>query len=371
MKYLFISPTLDAGGAERTVIQIANSFAMQGLTVHLGVGDLSGARSKLLPEVNSKIKVINFNCGRVAKMTMPLKRQMQIEQYDYLISTQTHTNIIAVLAKILSTLSTRLILREVSTPSINNKQSAVNNFILKKIVKFTYPRAYKVICVSKGVELDFKNYYMYNTNNLTTIYNPVIDNVFFEKIKAHVQHHFFKESYKVILAVGRLTEAKNFKFLIHSFKELHNKYAETRLIILGEGELRGELEALISNLGLSEVVDLPGFDPNPYAYFKYVSLFVLSSNWEGLPGVLIQALASKVKVVSTNCPNGPLEILDNSKFGILVECNNQFAMINAMEKAIFKNYISYSEQAYATHIQKFHINTILEQYLDVMKFYRK
>ncbi len=82
----------------------------------------------------------------------------------------------------------------------------------------------------------------------------------------------------------------------------------------------------MADLSLHDVVDLPGFDANPYAYFKYAALFVLSSNWEGLPGVLIQALASKVKVVSTDCPSGPMEILDHAKFGLLVPCNDQPAL---------------------------------------------
>ncbi len=86
--------------------------------------------------------------------------------------------------------------------------------------------------------------------------------------------------------------------------------------------MRQELEHLRADLGLHDVVDLPGFDANPYAYFKYAELFVLSSNWEGLPGVLIQALASKIKVVSTDCPSGPMEILDNAKFGLLVPCDD-------------------------------------------------
>ncbi len=95
---------------------------------------------------------------------------------------------------------------------------------------------------------------------------------------------------------------------------MHQQHPETRLIILGEGEIYAvNLNNWLHDLGLSDVVDLPGFDPNPYAYFKYAELFVLSSNWEGLPGVLIQALASKIKVVSTNCPSGPMEILDQCK----------------------------------------------------------
>lgn len=366
-KVMFFLPTLGGGGAERTVIQLANSFAEQGLNIHLGVCDLTGVKAKLLPEVSPKIELVNFDCGRVASAIKPLKLRMQAEQYDCLVATQTHTNIIAAFAKKLAGVNTRLIFREVSTPSKNMKTQGIAKFMLKTLVNWTYPMAQQVVCVSKGVESDFCEYYRYKKNNLSTIYNPVLDDAYFEKLQAPVQHRFFKDGTKVILAVGRLTEAKNFGLLIRSFKALHDQYAETRLIILGEGELRAEFEALVQELGLTDVVDLPGFDANPYAYFKYAALFVLSSNWEGLPGVLIQALASKVKVVSTNCPSGPMEILDNSKFGLLVECNDQAGMTKAMQQAIFADYVSYSDTDFDAHIQQFYKATVLNQYLHMME----
>lgn len=371
-KVMFFLPSLGGGGAERTVIQLANSFAEQGLNIHLAVCDLTGDKAKLLPEVSPKIELVNFNCGRVMNSITPLKNKMKAEQYDCLVATQTHTNIVAGIAKKLAGGNTRLIFREVSTPSKNMKLQGIAKFVLKTLVNWTYPMAQQVICVSKGVESDFREYYSYKNNNLSTIYNPVLDDAYFAKLEAPVSHRFFnahdlKNSNKVILAVGRLTEAKNFGFLIRSFKALHDLYPGTRLLILGEGELRAEFEALVADLGLKDVVDLPGFDSNPYAYFKYASLFVLSSNWEGLPGVLIQALASKVKVVSTNCPSGPMEILDHSKFGLLVECNDQAGLTQAMQQAIFADYVQYQNADFEAHIQQFHKQTVLKQYLRMME----
>lgn len=366
-KVMFFLPSLGGGGAERTVIQLANSFAEQGLNIHLGVCDVKGDKAKLLPEVSPKIQLVNFNCGRVVNSITPLKMKLKAEQYDCLVATQTHTNIVASIAKKLAGVQTALIFREVSTPSKNLKLQGVAKFVLKTLVNWTYPMAQQVVCVSKGVEADFREYYSYKKNNLSTIYNPVLDDAYFEKLKAPVTHRFFNNDNKVILAVGRLTEAKNFGFVIRSFKALYDQHSETRLIILGEGELRAEFEALVSDLGLKDVVDLPGFDSNPYAYFKYASLFVLSSNWEGLPGVLIQALASKVKVVSTDCPSGPMEILDHAKFGLLVECNDQVGLTQAMQQAIFADYVHYSEADFEAHIQQFHKATVLKQYLNMME----
>ncbi len=366
-KVMFFLPTLGGGGAERTVIQLANNLVQQGRDVDVVVCDLSGEKSKLLPEVDSKIQLIDLNCARVFRAITPLKQLLKAVPYDAVIATQSHSNIVCAIAKRLVKSQSKLILREVSTPSKNMKLTGLKKFVFNRLVNWTYCSADQVVCVSNGVLEDFKQYYHYAEDNLSTIYNPVIDSSYLQKLKAPVQHRFFSQDHQVVLAVGRLTEAKNFGLLIRAFYELHQMHPETRLIILGEGELRAEFEALIRDLKVIDVVDLPGFDPNPYAYFKYVSLFVLSSNWEGLPGVLIQALASKVKVVSTNCPSGPMEILDNAKFGLLVECNDQTGLTQAMQKAIFAEYVHYSDADFDAHIQQFHKQTVLKQYLCMME----
>jgi len=366
-KVMFFLPTLGGGGAERTVIQLANSFVEQELDIDLVVCNLQGEKSKLKSEISSKINLIDLDCGRVVNAILPLKKLLLNFDYDILISTQTHSNIVCGIAKKIAKVQTKLIFREVSTPSKNMNLSGFKKTIFQFLVKWTYTSAQDIVCVSNGVLKDFKKYYNYSIDNLITIYNPVLDDKYFEKLTQPVNHHFFSEANKVILAIGRLTEAKNFKLLINAFSKLQRNYPETRLIILGEGELRSNLEDLIVKLNLNHVIDLPGFDSNPYAFFKYSSLFVLSSNWEGLPGVLIQALASKVKIVSTNCPSGPMEILKNSQYGILVECNNQKAMVEAMESAIFGKYVQFSEEAFEQHCQQFYKHRILQSYLDLMK----
>src|SRR5690606_28669426 len=106
-KVMFFLPSLGGGGAERTVIQLANSFAEQGLNIHLGVCNLNGDKAKLLPEVSPKIELVNFNCGRVMNSITPLKLRLQAEQYDCLVATQTHTNIVAGIAKKIAGVNTR------------------------------------------------------------------------------------------------------------------------------------------------------------------------------------------------------------------------------------------------------------------------
>jgi glycosyltransferase involved in cell wall biosynthesis len=137
----------------------------------------------------------------------------------------------------------------------------------------------------------------------------------------------------VILGVGRLSQAKDFPTLIRAFAKVRSRRA-VRLIILGEGEARVELEALVGELGLADDVALPGFRENPMSYMAASALFVLSSAWEGLPTVLIEALAAGTRVVSTDCPSGPREILQGGLLGTLVPVGDATALADAMTDAL-------------------------------------
>ena len=110
---------------------------------------------------------------------------------------------------------------------------------------------------------------------------------------------------------------KDFAALIRAFANLRAR-RHARLLILGEGELRGELERLASDLGVAEDVGMPGFYANPYALMSRASVFVQSSQWEGLPSVLVEAMACGTPVVATDCPGGTREILEDGRLGTLV-----------------------------------------------------
>ena len=133
----------------------------------------------------------------------------------------------------------------------------------------------------------------------------------------------------MILAAGRLTAQKDYPTLIKAFARL-NAQRPSRLIILGEGRMRKALERLVKGLDLTDHVSLPGWVENPFAFMSRASLFVLSSRFEGLPGVLVQALACGCPCVSTNCPAGPAEILQDGKFGPLVPVGDEQALADAM-----------------------------------------
>ena len=137
----------------------------------------------------------------------------------------------------------------------------------------------------------------------------------------------------MLLAAGRFVEQKDFTNLLRAFALLREKRL-AKLMLLGEGPLRSRLEKQIQELGLGDDTCMPGFILNHLRYYKKCSAFVLSSRWEGLPGVVLEALACGCPVVSTDCPSGPAEILDHGKYGHLVPVGDSRALAEAMGKAL-------------------------------------
>jgi glycosyltransferase involved in cell wall biosynthesis len=165
---------------------------------------------------------------------------------------------------------------------------------------------------------------------MTTIYNPVVDYRLVTMAQASPSHPWLlSRQVPVILAAGRLVPQKDFTTLIQAFARVRRE-RPARLLILGDGEQRDALLALAAECGVRDDVDLPGFDPNPFAAMRAASAFVLSSRYEGLPGVLIQAMACGARVVSTDCPSGPREVLEGGRWGTLVPVGDVAALATAV-----------------------------------------
>ena len=200
----------------------------------------------------------------------------------------------------------------VNTPPIipivrNAEHSNKKTDYLRK--HLVYNSTSHIVTVSNGVADHISNVYGISKQKITTIYNPVFRKEFIQLAKAEPDHDWFKDSGPpIILGCGRLNVQKDFPTLIKAFRLLLN-YREFRLIILGVGKQHGALNKLIQKLGLENYVSMPGWSDNPFAYMSHSALFVLSSRHEGLPNVLIQALACGCPAVSTDCPGGSSEIL--------------------------------------------------------------
>ena len=167
----------------------------------------------------------------------------------------------------------------------------------------------------------------------------------------------------VVLSVGRLTATnqKDFPTLIEAFAQVR-QIRPARLLILGEGEQRPKLEAMVKQLGLEQDVILPGFVENPYPYMARAALFVLSSRWEGLPGALIEALYCGAPVVATDCPSGPREILAGGQHGRLVPVGAVSEMAKAIEESLDGETIVPPRASWLP----FEMEAVVGQYIDTL-----
>lgn len=207
--------------------------------------------------------------------------------------------------------------------------------LFQLIGKILYPFTDHIVTVSEDEKINLIKNYRIKDEKITTIYNGVN----LEKINRlqdeplDINDDIFKDDVFPFITIGRLTRQKNYPLLIKAFAQIHAEYPETRLLIIGEGEMKEELQKLSTSTDHSGVYFL-WKKVNVFPFLKRSNAFILASLWEGFPNVLIEAMACGLPVISTDCPTGPKEILDNGKYGFLIESNNENELYEAMKKLV-------------------------------------
>ena len=351
-------PDLSGGGAERVMLNLAEGFAQRGLGVDMV---LVRARGDYLSQVSPGIRVIDLHARNAYAALPGLVGYLRREKPRALLSTLDLTNLIAILAGRMARTPARLVIRIANTVSIQHR-SPVKKRLERLSLTWLYPRADEIVVISSGVATDLSRYTGIPEERMRTIFNPSIPPQLEEKAGQALDHAWFSTAEApVVLGVGRLTRQKDFGTLIEAFARLR-KTRPAHLIILGEGEERSQLESLVQELQLAKDVALPGFVQNPYAYMHRAAVFVLSSIWEGLPNSLIEALACGCPAVSTDCPSGPVEILDGGKYGHLVPMGNPQDMAEAIGKVLDGD----ERKPPRSWLKKYERDTVLNAYLAVM-----
>lgn len=353
-------PSMRGGGAERVTLILAQELAQRGYAVDLVLVEAEGA---YLDQVPDTVRIIDLNASRLITALPALVRYLRSERPQSLMAMMAHTSIIALWAHRLARVSTRLVVNERVTLSWRTTNRwHKRNLVLPTLVKWFYPWADRVVAVAEGVKDDLVEIGRIAPTHINTIYNPIVRPEIRQKAQQPLDHPWFQaDEPPVILAAGRLVPQKDFPLLIRAFADVLRTH-KARLLILGEGPDRAELEALIADLGLSDNVVLPGFAENPYNYMANAKLFVLSSRWEGLPGVLIEAMYCGTPVIATDCPSGPNEVLDGGRFGELIAVGDQLGLATAIRAGLDGNI----PQPVPASWQRFTLDTIVNQYLNVL-----
>jgi glycosyltransferase involved in cell wall biosynthesis len=387
-------PSLAGGGAERVMLNLAGAFSARGHRVDLIVCRAAGELQDQVPDgvtlvelqraskVWSRLRVLAADPAGLASLLRPvllpinassgvrrlsdLVRYLRRERPQVLLSAMTDLNLVALWARRLAGVPTHLVICEhitlsQSVQADSNRRKWRYRF-LPPLLARTYPWAQAIIAVSAGMADDLSTLAKIPRERILTIYNPVVTPDLEEKSRASCDHPWFAPGSPPVLAVGRLSAQKDFPTLLRAFARVR-ALRTARLVILGEGEERTKLEALAGELGIAADVALPGFVLNPFPYFARAAVFVLSSVYEGLPTVVIEALACGCPVVSTDCPSGPAEILEGGRYGALVRVGDVEAMAKAIHATLDG---THDAKRLKTRAAEFSLERAAEEYLAVL-----
>ncbi len=317
-----------AGGVERMVLNLVEEFVHRGYRVDLLLIRAEGEHLRELPE---GVNVVRLGVQHTLASVRPLARWLREHRPPVLLVAKDRAGRAALWARRLSGVDTRIAIRL----GTNLSAALAGRGWLKRVtrtlpMRWSYRMAERVIAVSRGVAEDTARVTGLPPERISVAHNPVITPRLLALAEEPVEHPWLGDpEAPVILGAGRLTRQKDFPTLIRAFAQARAT-RPCRLIILGDGGQRNELLALAAELGVAGDLDLPGFAANPYAWMRAADLFVLSSRWEGSPNVLTEAMACGTPVVSTDCPSGPRETLQDGRFGPLVPMGDAAALGQAI-----------------------------------------
>lgn len=328
----FILVGASGGGAERAMIGVANELARAGLSIDMVLVRKEGP---FLDEIDAGVRIVDLKAHKVRRTLGPLNRYVRAERPRLLVSALIATDAYVLLGKALFRWPTKIHVSVQNSPSASAGVSQ-NSYARRWpwIIRALYRFADSLNGISLGVAEDVERIMGKPRGFVPVIHNPVDIPRARARAAEPPNHPWLRDGGEpVLLAVGRLVKQKDVPTLLRAHALLC-RTRPARLLILGEGEDRTSLEAMARELGTSERVAMPGFDSNPFAAMAAAEVFVLSSRWEGFANVVAEALACGAKVVSTDCPSGPAEILDHGRFGSLVPIGVAEALAEALATAI-------------------------------------
>lgn len=352
-----ILPDLRGGGAERVAVNLANAFAQRGYAVDMV---LLSATGELLVDLQPGIRVVDLKVQRMRWALPALVRYFRRARPSAVLACMWPLTVLALWARTISRVPTRLVVAEHTTWSRSELLTRFSlSWQIRTSMRRFFPNADGIVAVSQGAADDLAHFAPVERRAITVVYNPVVgDGPPSEVATPAAPTGWCVGTHRRVLAVGTLKEIKDYRTLLDAFATLRQR-VDARLLILGEGECRSELEAQARRLGITDNVFMPGFVKDVPPYYRHADLHVLSSTGEGLPTVIIEALAAGTPVVSTDCPSGPREILSNGQFGRLVPVGDVDALAAAMQESLTS---SHDRAALMARAQDFSIDKAVDQY---------
>lgn len=326
MHLAIVAKDLTGGGAARAMVKLANGLA----TRHRVQLVLVRAVGPYMEEISPEVKVIDLEARRTIAAIPRLVGHLRSETPDVVLSALRHVNVMTIVSRLLARVRTCLVVSERNMISVSVSSSPRwRDRLFVVLIPLLYRFADAIVAIASDIREELEARFSLPSDKIHLIYNPIVGDELFARAEEPIDEPWFIDGMPTVLAVGRLTEHKNYQLLVRAFARILQEQP-ARLVILGEGPERQNLSDLAGELGIGDTLVMPGFVPNVYKFMARSALFVHTSRWEGLPGVLIEAMACGAPIVASDAPGGSAEVLADGRHGRLVEPDDESALAEAM-----------------------------------------
>ena len=361
MKVSLALPDFGGGGCERVFGNLAAGLIDLGVDVEFVVPRAVGPALSCVP---AKAGVVELGGVSTKAAILTLARHLRRQPTDAVISGLNHANLMVLAARSLARARVPVIVTQHGVTSLD---AAHSDSVMDKLAFALLPSMYRlaeaIVCVSHAVRDDLLEFAALPPEKVHVIYNPVVGPSLRIASSEPVNHPWFSPGNEdVVIAAGSLIPVKQFDLLLGAFARLR-RARRVRLIILGNGPDRSDLEELARRLGIDGDVALPGFVENPYAWLAKSAVFVLCSRSEALPTVVIEAMACGCRIVCTDIPGGTREILASGRYGTIVPNGNEVALATAIDLALAESRKVVPE----VWIENFTIGVAASRYLELIR----
>jgi glycosyltransferase involved in cell wall biosynthesis len=353
-KLIIFIPSIEDGGVEKNLYLISNYLSDKLRSI-----EIITCNNNYKKKFSNKINIVSPNSKFFWNQKRWVKYIICLIILFYKIINDRKVLIFAFQANIYAVLIAKILNVKIITRSNSSPSGWSQNFLKNSLFKFLLKRSDSIIVNSLAFQKEFYSKFQISTN---FIYNPFCKKLIEKKIKIKIKNKFFKKNDLKIINVGRLTKQKDQITILKAFR-LINKKLKPKLIIIGKGSEFKFLQNYINNNGLNASVKLLGYTDNPFLLIKSSNILVLTSKFEGLPNILLEAQYLKKYIISTDCPTGPNEILSNGNYGTLIKIgdykelankiNNFYIQKKLINKMILRGYNAMNRFDYRNNCEKY------------------
>ena len=373
MKLFILIPSLEKGGIERSMSRLSRGLLDRGWDISI-ISEKPSEES--LSYFDERVKLLSLGTSFIDQNSniyfsifknilyyFKIRKYIKKHSPDVLLAAK---NIpVSIILKISLKNKFKLIIREAVDPKHSSitQRSFFSRFLINNIKGFLYPKSDNIIAISEGVKQSLIKNFKLDSSIIKTIYNPASDEKILSLAKEEIDSNLVSDK-PLIISVGRLTKQKDHITLLKAFNKISSKI-DCNLYIVGEGSERDNLEKFIVNNNIGDRVKLLGYQNNPWKFMSKSKIFILPSIWEGFGNVIVESMLIGIPVISSDCPSGPKEILNDGESGKLFKVGDYIHLSKIIEDTLLGDNTKLINRA-KIRSEDFTIEKITEEYEKVL-----